>query len=44
MFSYAKSLAMQRIRHELALENNNHWDTTEKAIINGGTSTWVEFI
>ena len=27
------------IIHESALENSHHWDTTEKAIINGGYST-----
>ena len=33
MFSKTKSLTMQRIRHESALESSDHWDTTEKARI-----------
>ena len=26
--------------HESALENSDHWDTTKKAITNGGTIIW----
>ena len=36
-FSYAEKLC---IMHESALENSDHWDTTEKAITNGGTIIW----
>ena len=27
--------------HESSLEKSDHWDTTEKTVINGGTSTRV---
>ena len=29
--------------HESAQENSDHWDTTEKAIVNGGTLTRDDF-
>ena len=27
--------------HDSVLENSDHWDTTEKVIINGGASTRI---